>query len=511
MTVHQTIVILDFGSQYTQLIARRIRELAVKSEILPPQASLAELQEKQPIGVILSGGPASVYDQGAALPDPAILRLGVPVLGVCYGQQVLAQLLGGQVASAPRREFGAAELELVAPCALFSGLPLRQRVWMSHGDEVTQVPPGFQVVGRTVNAPAAAMAWEERKLYGIQFHPEVRHTEFGQRILDNFLTLCAARRDWTPASLRQEAVAAIRSRVGEGQVIVALSGGVDSTVTALLCREAVGERTIPIFVDTGLLRLDEGDKVMERFARYGLAVDRVNAAERFFAALTGVEDPEEKRRRIGHEFIAVFRQEAAKFPRARFLAQGTLYPDVIESTSVRGPSATIKTHHNVGGLPAELGFELVEPLRWFFKDEVRRLGLELGLPEEFVFRQPFPGPGLAVRILGEVTPERVALLQRADAIFLEEIRQQGLYRDIAQALAVLLPVRSVGVMGDARTYEHVVALRAVTTEDFMTADWYRFAPEFLDRVARRIVNEVRGINRVVYDITSKPPATIEWE
>ncbi|KDA52886.1 GMP synthase [Thermoanaerobaculum aquaticum] len=511
MTAHETVLILDFGSQYTQLIARRVRELSVKSEIVPPNLPAREIAARQPIGIILSGGPASVYDQDAVEPDPAIFRLGVPVLGICYGQQVMARLFGGEVASAGRREYGAAELELLASCPLFEGLPPRQRVWMSHGDEVTRLPQGFRLVGRTESAPHAAMAWEERKLFGIQFHPEVHHTPLGQKILDNFLALCGAKRDWTPASLRQEAVEAIRQRLGQGQVIVALSGGVDSTVTALLCREAVGDRTIPIFVDTGLLRLGEGDKVMERFAAYGLAVHRVNAAPRFFAALAGVEDPEEKRRRIGHEFIAVFEEEARKFPQARFLAQGTLYPDVIESTSVKGPSATIKTHHNVGGLPAKLGFELVEPLRFLFKDEVRRLGLELGLPEEFVYRQPFPGPGLAVRILGEVTPERVALLQKADAIFMEEIRQAGLYREIAQALAVLLPVRSVGVMGDSRTYENVVALRAVTTEDFMTADWYRFDGDFLDRVARRIVNEVRGINRVVYDVTSKPPGTIEWE
>lgn len=511
MTTHETVLVLDFGSQYTQLIARRVRELAVKSEIVPPTISLEEIARRRPIGLILSGGPASVYEQNALRPDPGVFDLGVPVLGVCYGQQVMAQLLGGEVASSGRREYGAAELEVLAPCPLFAGLPARQRVWMSHGDEVTRPPQGFRTVARTEAAPHAAMAWEERKLYGLQFHPEVKHTAYGLQILDNFLTLCGARRDWTPASLRAEAVTAIREKVGDGQVIVALSGGVDSTVTALLCREAVGERTIPIFVDTGLLRAGEGDKVMERFAAYGLPVDRVNAAPRFFSALAGVEDPEEKRRRIGHEFVAVFTQEAAKFPHARYLAQGTLYPDVIESTSVKGPSATIKTHHNVGGLPAELGFELVEPLRFLFKDEVRRLGLELGLPEEFVFRQPFPGPGLAVRILGEVTPERVSLLQQADAIFMEEIRAAGLYRQISQALAVLLPVRTVGVMGDQRTYEHVVALRAVTTEDFMTADWFRFEADFLDRVARRIVGEVRGINRVVYDITSKPPGTIEWE
>jgi len=382
---------------------------------------------------------------------------------------------------------------------------------MSHGDRVIRLPEGFRIVGSTTNSPWAAMADERRHFFGIQFHPEVRHTEAGERILDNFLDLCGARRDWTAASMRAEAVERIRERVGDGRVIVAVSGGVDSTVTALLCREAVGDRTVPIFVDTGMLRLDEGDEVERRFEEYGLPIDRVDAANRFLTRLLGIDDPEEKRRRIGHEFIAVFEQEARRFPDARCLAQGTLYPDVIESTSVRGPSATIKTHHNVGGLPDRLGLELVEPLRDLFKDEVRRLGEELGLPREFVWRHPFPGPGLAVRIVGEVTVERVRMLQLADAIFLGEVRAAGLYGEIAQALAVLLPVKSVGVMGDARTYENVVALRAVTTEDFMTADWFRFPADVLDRIARRIVNEVRGINRVVYDVTSKPPGTIEWE
>ena len=508
---HETLLILDFGSQYTQLIARRVRELGVFSEIRRGDAPVREIGDLAPIGIVLSGGPASIYEEGAIRPDPGVFRLGVPVLGLCYGQQAMAQLLGGQVEPAGSREYGAAELEAELACPLFAGTRATQRVWMSHGDRVTRLPAGFVAVGKTDNAPAAAMADEARRFYGIQFHPEVNHTELGRRILQNFADICGARRDWTPAEIRRDSVARIREQVREGRIIVALSGGVDSSVTALLCREAVGERTAPIFVDTGLLRLDEGDKVQSRFAAFGLAVDRVNAAERFFAALAGIEEPEEKRRRIGHEFIAVFEQEARRFPDARFLAQGTLYPDVIESTSVRGPSATIKTHHNVGGLPERLGLALVEPLRDLFKDEVRRLGETLGLPEEFVWRHPFPGPGLGVRILGEVTPERVSLLQRADAVFMEEVRAAGLYREIAQALTVLLPVKSVGVMGDQRTYENVAALRAVTTEDFMTADWYRFPPEVLDRVARRIVNEVRGINRVVYDVTSKPPGTIEWE
>jgi len=435
----------------------------------------------------------------------------VPVLGLCYGQQAMVHLLGGKVEASGEREYGAAEFEADLSCPLFAQTRAVQRVWMSHGDRVSRLPAGFASAGHTSNAPFAAMADPARRMFGIQFHPEVRHTELGRQILSNFLGICGARRDWTAASIRRDAVERIREQVREGRIIVALSGGVDSSVTALLCREAVGERTAPIFVDTGLLRLDEGDHVEKRFGGLGLAVDRVNAAERFLGRLAGIEDPEEKRRRIGHEFIAVFEEEASRFKDARFLAQGTLYPDVIESTSVRGPSATIKTHHNVGGLPERLGLELVEPLRWLFKDEVRRLGEELGLPEDFVWRHPFPGPGLAVRILGEVTAERVSLLQRADAIFLDEINAAGLYREIAQALVVLLPVRSVGVMGDQRTYENVAALRAVTTEDFMTADWYRFPPEVMDRISRRIVNEVRGINRVVYDVTSKPPGTIEWE
>lgn len=508
---HETLLILDFGSQYTQLIARRAREAGVFSEIRRGDLPAAEIERIAPVGIVLSGGPASVYEEGAIRPDPVVFRQGVPVLGVCYGLQAMALELGGRVEAAGGREYGAAELVARLDCALFAGTTAQQKVWMSHGDKVTRLPEGFEVVGRTPNAPLAAIADPARRLFGIQFHPEVRHTDHGRRILDNFLDICGARRDWTPASIRQEAVDRIRAQAGDGRIIVGLSGGVDSSVTVLLCREAVGDRTVPIFVDTGLLRLEEGDKVERRFSAFGLTVHRVNAGERFFARLAGVEDPEEKRRRIGHEFIAVFEEEARRFPDARFLAQGTLYPDVIESTSVRGPSATIKTHHNVGGLPERLGLGLVEPLRNLFKDEVRRLGLEVGLPEEFVWRHPFPGPGLAVRILGEVTPERVALLQRADAIFMDEIREAGLYRAIAQALTVLLPVRSVGVMGDQRTYENVAALRAVTTEDFMTADWFRFPSEVLDRVARRIVNEVRGINRVVYDVTSKPPGTIEWE
>jgi GMP synthase (glutamine-hydrolysing) len=440
MAAHQTLLILDFGSQYTQLIARRVRELGVRSEIGRGDLAASEIAASAPIGVVLSGGPSSIYEEGAIRPDPAVFGFGVPVLGVCYGLQAMAFLLGGEVQPAGEREYGAAVLEADLECPLFAGTAPRQRVWMSHGDRVSRLPAGFLPAGHTSNAPVAAMADETRRFYGIQFHPEVRHTECGTQILTSFLAICGARRDWTPASIRLEAVERIREQAPNGRVIVALSGGVDSSVAVLLCREAVGERTAPIFVDTGLLRLDEGDRVERRFTELGLAIDRVNAAERFFSRLAGIEDPEEKRRRIGHEFIAVFEQEARRFPDAHYLAQGTLYPDVIESTSVRGPSATIKTHHNVGGLPQRLGLALIEPLRELFKDEVRRLGEELGLPEEVVWRHPFPGPGLAVRILGEVTLERVNLLQRADAIFMDEIRGAGLYREIAQALAVLLPV-----------------------------------------------------------------------
>ena len=508
---HELILILDFGSQYTQLIARRLRELGVKTTIERGDLPTAGIRAADPIALVLSGGPSSVFEEGALQVDPEIFNLGVPVLGICYGMQLMARDLGGLVESSDQREYGLAELEVVSDTSILKGTPSRQTVWMSHGDHVTRVPEGFEVLGRTGNSPVAAMADPRRRLIALQFHPEVRHTPNGTTMLESFIEIAGARRDWNPAAIRHELVDRLRESIPQGRVICGVSGGVDSSVTTVLLREAVGDRVSPIFVDTGLLRKDEGDTVMRSFAEFGIELDRVDASERFFNALAGVADPEEKRRIIGREFVEVFEAEAKRFPDATYLAQGTLYPDVIESSGVRGTAAVIKTHHNVGGLPERLGLDLVEPLRDLFKDEVRRVGEELGLPHDFVWRHPFPGPGLAVRILGEIVRDDVATLQQADAIVIEEIRSDGLYDEISQALCVLLPVRSVGVMGDARTYEKVLVIRAVTTTDFMTADWFRFPPETLDRIARRVVNEVNGINRVVYDVTSKPPGTIEWE
>jgi len=512
-----SIAILDFGSQYTQLIARRVREAHVYCELFPWDAPPKDVLALQPRGFILSGGPASVYDPGAPrLPD-YVLEQSVPVLGICYGMQLLARRLGGRVARAAKREYGPAEIEFIGPDnLLFADLQsLNLQVWMSHGDRIEKIPPDFDALARSVNSPVAAMGDLSRQLYGLQFHPEVVHTERGAEILRRFaVEVCGCAPDWTPAAFVERAVAAIRAQVGTGQVVCGLSGGVDSSVTATLAHRAVGDQLTCIFVNTGMLRQGEPAQVVQTFReRLGMRLVPVDATEEFLSALSGVTDPERKRRIIGERFIRVFEREAGKLGDARFLAQGTLYPDVIES---RGPerqtAARIKTHHNVGGLPEDMAFELVEPLRYLFKDEARAAGEALELPEEIVWRQPFPGPGLAVRILGEITWERLETLRAADGIFLDELEAAGLLRQATQqSFAVLLPVQSVGVMGDERTYQDVIALRAVTTEDFMTADWARLDYELLARVSNRIVNEVAGVNRVVYDITSKPPATIEWE
>ena len=509
----ETIVILDFGSQYSQLIARRVREQQVYCELIPHSAPAGEVMALNPRGFILSGGPASVYEEGSPQLPAYVLESGLPILGICYGMQLLAHHLGGKVAPASKREYGLVELYLAdLSSPLWMGLPFSMPVWMSHGDHIERLPPGFSVLASTANAPIAAMSDKERKRYGLQFHPEVAHTPLGKEIIRNFLfNVCGCQGTWTPASFIEESVAHIRERVGDRSVVCGLSGGVDSAVTAALVHRAVGEQLTCIFVDTGLLRQGEPQQVVETFQRQrGMKLMPVNAVEDFLTTLEGVADPEEKRRCIGELFIRVFEREAERLGRVDFLAQGTLYPDLIESAG-RPDARRIKTHHNVGGLPADIRFELLEPLRYLFKDEVRAVGEELGLPEEIVWRHPFPGPGLAVRVLGEVTWERLETLRAADAIVIEELRAAGLYRETAQVFAVLLPVQSVGVMGDGRTYQSVVAVRAVTSEDFMTADWARLPYDLLARISNRIVNEVSGVNRVVYDISSKPPATIEWE
>ena len=508
---HDTVAVLDFGAQYAQLIARRVRECQVYSEVLPHDTSPEELRARRVRALILSGGPASVYEPGAPALDPRLLELGLPVLGLCYGHQALAQALGGRVAATGVREYGRTELRADPGSLLFRGLPAEQVVWMSHGDAVTEAPPGARVTAWTAACPVAGFEDPERRVYGVQFHPEVAHTPRGLDLLKNFLYGAAGLRpDWTSASIVEEQEAAVRAQVGEGRALCALSGGVDSSVAALLVHRAIGDRLTCVFVDTGLLREGEAEQVEATFRRhFRMNLVHVNAAARFLGRLRGVTDPEAKRKIVGEEFIRVFEEVAREHGDARFLVQGTLYPDVVESGGKR--TATIKTHHNVGGLPADLRFELVEPLRLLFKDEVRRVGLELGLPEDVVWRQPFPGPGLAVRILGEVTPERLAVVRAANRILDEEVRRAGLERELWQWFAALLPVRTVGVMGDGRSYAHPVVVRAVTSEDAMTADFARLPWELLDRVASRVVGEVPGVNRVVYDVTSKPPGTIEWE
>ena len=513
---HEKILILDFGSQYTQLIARRVRELGVYCEIQRHQLPLADIKAFDPKGIILSGGPMSVEQEGAPMCVPELFELGLPVLGICYGLQLMAKMLGGRVDKSAHREFGPAQVEVgVArgPCAAFKpGTPLK--VWMSHGDRVEALPRGFLPIGKTPSAPFAAAAHESKPIFGLQFHPEVVHTPEGKEMLRAFLfTDCKVKGDWTMKGFMEESIKAIRAKVGEqGRVICGLSGGVDSSVAALLLHKAIGDRLQCIFVDNGLLRHAEREQVEALFTgRFKVPLNTIDARARFLGKLAGITDPEKKRKAIGSEFIAVFEEAAAEFTDAKFLAQGTLYPDVIESVSVRGPSATIKSHHNVGGLPDKMKLALVEPLRELFKDEVRVLGRELGLPDEMVSRHPFPGPGLAIRVITDLTEPRLELLRKADVIVLEEIHAAGLYKETWQAFAVLLPVQSVGVMGDERTYENVCAVRVVTSVDGMTADWARLPYDVLGKISSRIINEVRGFNRVVYDISSKPPATIEWE
>ncbi|MES2393603.1 MAG: glutamine-hydrolyzing GMP synthase [Acidobacteriota bacterium] len=511
-----TIVILDFGSQYTQLIARRIREFNVFSVVLPCTASLESILALKPKGIVLSGGPSSVYDDSAPKAEVELLQCGLPILGICYGLQFMTYHLGGKVVPAAAREYGHADVQVIEETALFHGLPAELEVWMSHGDHAETLAPGFRVIARTANA-IAAIADESRKMWAVQFHPEVVHTRMGMEVLKNFaVDICGCSQDWTPEHFIATTVAKIREQVGEtGHAICGLSGGVDSSVAAVLVARAIGDRLTCIFVNNGVLRKDEFAKVQTTMRdELHLNVVAVDASERFLGKLAGVSDPEKKRKVIGNEFVAVFDDEAAKLVAGEgvaWLVQGTLYPDVIESVSVHGPSHVIKSHHNVGGLPENMKLKLIEPLRDLFKDEVRRIGRDLQMPEEILERQPFPGPGLAVRILGEVTPERVAILQEADAICVEEIKKAGYYRKVWQSFAVLLPVKSVGVMGDQRTYAYTCAIRAVESEDGMTADWAALPYELLRAISSRIVSEVRGINRVVYDITSKPPGTIEWE
>ncbi len=511
------IIVIDYGSQYNELIARRVRECNVYSELVPHDISLADLKAKAPEGVILSGGPNSVYDKGAPKLPAGLLELGVPVLGICYGMQLLSHELGGKVApSTNKREYGKTDLLIDDTTDLFAGIPEKLVCWMSHGDSVTQLPKGFKVLAHTESVPMAACGDHARKIYGVQFHPEVVHTNRGMDMIRNFvLSICGAKPTWTMASFIERSIKEIRETVGKENVLLGLSGGVDSTVVAALLHKAIGDQLVCMFIDQGFMRKNEAEKIVTMIGKhFNIRLVHVNAAERFFKKIDGVTDPEQKRKNIGNEFVRVFEEESKKIGTYGFLAQGTLYPDVIESAVVGDVSKTavkIKTHHNVGGLPDDMTFKLIEPMRMLFKDEVRRLGAELGVPEEIVWRQPFPGPGLAIRILGEVTPERVKLLQEADEIVVDEVKKAGLYRHVWQSFAVLLPIKTVGVMGDQRTYQNTVAIRAVTSEDAMTANWAELPYELLGRISSRIINEVPGVNRVVYDISSKPPATIEWE
>jgi len=505
------IIVVNFGSQYVQLIARRVRELGVYSEIVHWDTPLEEIKEREPYGIIFSGGPASVYAEGAPLPSPHIYELGVPILGICYGLQVITHQLGGKVVRSEKQEYGRARLRIVKKDVIFEGIPEESDVWMSHADKVAELPEGFEVLAVSENSPYAVIANREKKIYGFQFHPEVTHTVYGKEMLANFIYgVCKAERNWEMGDFIKEKIEEIRKAVGNSKVIAALSGGVDSTVAAVLTHRAIGDRLHCFFIDHGLLRLGEREEVEKNLRSLGLPLTVVDASKLFLERLKGVVSPEEKRKIIGRTFIEVFEREAKKIEGAEFLLQGTLYPDVVESAGIKG-SAKIKTHHNVGGLPERMNLKLLEPFRELFKDEVRQIGRLLGIPEEILKRHPFPGPGLAIRIIGEVNEKDLEILRKADRIFIEELKKEGLYDRIWQAFAVLLPVKSVGVMGDVRTYEKVVALRAVESVDGMTADWYRLPYDFLDRVMRRIINEVEGVNRVVYDISSKPPSTIEWE
>ena len=509
-----SILIIDFGSQYNQLIARRVRESRVYCQLVPPSVSADEIRRISAKGIILSGGPASIYQKGSPKCNADIFRMGIPVLGICYGMQFMAHQMGGQVIRAKKREYGRADLIIDDRSDLFYDLPKRIVSWMSHGDHISVFPPGFSRIAHTKNTRIAAFCDRKRRFFGVQFHPEVVHTQYGIPILKNFLfKICGCRPDWTMASFIKESISDIRRTVNKGRVVLGLSGGVDSSVAAVLLNKAIGKRLVCIFVDNGLLRKAERDRVKEVFGRhFRINLRCVDASREFLSALKGVTDPEKKRKIIGKKFISVFEKEARRLGNIKFLAQGTLYPDVIESRSAfGGPSATIKTHHNVGGLPKKMNLKLMEPLKELFKDEVRMLGKELGMPDEVIWRQPFPGPGLAVRIIGEVTKERLDILREVDAVVIEEIKNAGLYRRLWQSFAVFLPVKSVGIMGDERTYENVAVIRAVTSRDAMTADWAKLPHELLGRISYRIINEVKGVNRVVYDVSSKPPSTIEWE